>query len=78
MVLAGIGCDPEVSRYGARWRMAEYARALPDAEREALRDAFVASLRAEGVLGTMPNVVANRVNGQLDVNGARWIGCDPR
>ena len=58
MVLVGMGCDPEVARYGLRWR-------LP-AE---LNGSFQPPLVASGVVGTMPNIVANRINVQLDLAG---------
>ncbi|HEY2948370.1 MAG TPA: beta-ketoacyl synthase N-terminal-like domain-containing protein [Micromonosporaceae bacterium] len=58
MVLVGMGADPEVARYGARWRA--------PAE---LRDGITPVLRSAGVLGTMPNLVANRLNAFLDVAG---------
>ncbi|WP_405719304.1 beta-ketoacyl synthase N-terminal-like domain-containing protein [Streptomyces sp. NBC_01537] len=58
MVLVGMGCDPEVARYHARWRAAD-----------GQADAYAPPLDAAGVLGTMPNVVANRLNAQLDLAG---------
>ncbi|MGE0454664.1 MAG: beta-ketoacyl synthase N-terminal-like domain-containing protein [Vicinamibacteria bacterium] len=56
-VLVGMQCDAEVARYGARWRN-------PGAG-----DAFVAALHAPGVVGTMPNISANRLNSQFDLAG---------
>ncbi|WP_073839326.1 beta-ketoacyl synthase N-terminal-like domain-containing protein [Micromonospora sp. CB01531] len=58
MVLVGMGTDPEVARYGARWRSPA-----------GTRDAVAPALRSAGVLGTMPNIVANRLNAFLDVAG---------
>src|SRR5207248_3721925 len=55
MTLVGMGCDAEVARYGARWR--------------AGTDAFTAPLTSAGVVGTMPNIVANRLNAQFDLTG---------
>jgi acyl transferase domain-containing protein/3-hydroxymyristoyl/3-hydroxydecanoyl-(acyl carrier protein) dehydratase/1-acyl-sn-glycerol-3-phosphate acyltransferase len=66
-VLVGMGCDPEVSRYGARWRLA--AEGVDAASLAKARDAIVPVLNAAGVVGTMPNIPANRINGQLDVAG---------
>ncbi|MGW1024025.1 beta-ketoacyl synthase N-terminal-like domain-containing protein [Streptomyces sp. NPDC002577] len=63
MVLVGMGCDPEVARYHARWRASAWAG---DGD---IGDAFAPPLDAAGVLGTMPNVVANRINAQLDLAG---------
>jgi len=76
-VLVGMGCDPEIARYGARWRLPDWADAWgaavgvsPDAAwLEAARDAFAPTLEAAGVVGTMPNVPANRVNRQLGAAG---------
>ncbi len=62
MVLVGMGCDPEVARYGARWR-APFMDGRPE------REAFTPVLRSAGVLGTMPNIVANRLNAFLDLAG---------
>lgn len=56
-VYAGMGCDPEVARYGARWRATEN------------RDDIVGPLGPSGVLGTMPNIVANRISSQWDCGG---------
>ena len=65
-VLIGMGCDAEVSRYGARWRLANEG----DAEwLKAARDGIVPVLQSPGVLGTMPNIPANRINSQLDLAG---------
>jgi acyl transferase domain-containing protein len=66
-VLVGMGCDAEVSRYGARWRLAEQLSA-PGALAKA-RDGVVPVLQSAGVVGTMPNMPANRLNTQLDLAG---------
>ncbi|MET0492717.1 MAG: beta-ketoacyl synthase N-terminal-like domain-containing protein, partial [Actinoplanes sp.] len=55
MVVAGMGTDPEVCRYPVA------RRAAPGAEGDELTGA--------DVLGTMPNLVANRLNVQLDLGG---------
>lgn len=57
-VLVGMQCDSEIARYGARWREGE-AR-------------FAPVLKSAGVLGTMPNIPANRLNAQLDVRGPSY------
>src|SRR4030095_10524990 len=62
MVLVGMGCDPEVARYGARWR-APYRPEPGDPE------SFAPTLRSAGVVGTMPNIIANRLNAHLDLAG---------
>ena len=73
-VYVGMGTDPEVARYGARWRLAEWGSALPlDASDQdglaAARDGVVDVLESAGVIGSMPNIVANRLNRQLDLAG---------
>lgn len=55
MVVVGMGTDPEVCRYPVQ------RRAAPEAEGPPLSGAQV--------LGTMPNLVANRVNVQLGLGG---------
>lgn len=70
-VFVGMEPDPEVARWGTRWRLAEAAReAGASAEwlKEA-RDAVVPVLEAAAVVGTMPNVPANRLSSQLDLGG---------
>ena len=73
-VLIGMGCDAEVARYGARWRLATRADAAssevvaPDWLQTA-RDSIVPVLQSAGVLGTMPNIPANRITSQLDLAG---------
>ncbi|MDX3633215.1 beta-ketoacyl synthase N-terminal-like domain-containing protein [Streptomyces europaeiscabiei] len=70
MVLVGMGCDPEVARYIARWRIPELLAENTDPDRvRALRDAVRAPQSASAVVGTMPNVVANRISAQLDLTG---------
>ena len=70
-IIVGMGADPEVARYGARWRVAEHARAwnLSAEQVPAVRDSLVPRLESAGVLGTMPNIPANRVSSQLDLCG---------
>ncbi|MEF9915409.1 beta-ketoacyl synthase N-terminal-like domain-containing protein [Streptomyces sp. P5-A9] len=73
MVLAGMGCDPEVARYGARWRvgprLADIGTPADPGTLEELRTAFTAPLTSAAVIGTMPNIVANRLSAQLDLAG---------
>src|SRR5690606_23376352 len=54
-VIVGMGCDPEVTRFGLRWR-------APDR----VSSDFCPPLTTAGVVGTMPNVPANRLNVQVD------------
>ncbi len=70
-VYVGMGTDPEAARFGVRWRMATRARswgASPEWIATA-RDAIGPVLDAPSVLGTMPNIVANRLNSQFDLAG---------
>lgn len=75
-VLVGMQCDAAVARYGARWRLAEWAAGalrseiVDAAALERARDAFAHPLTAAGVLGTMPNLCANRLNSQFDAQAA--------
>ncbi|GAF70096.1 unnamed protein product, partial [marine sediment metagenome] len=84
-VFVGMGCDPEVARYGLRWRLAEWAPALEldgrasargegqgEGEGDGLdraRDGIIGVLESASVLGTMPNIIANRLNRTLDLGG---------
>jgi len=76
-VFVGMGADPEVARYGARWRLAEWSEAWgrstgttpSEGWLSKARDAVLPKLEAAGVVGTMPNIPANRINSQLDVAG---------
>ena len=71
MVLVGMNCDVEVARHATRVRAAGWlTRVEPvDVPAEAVADTFSAPLGATGVLGTMPNLVANRINAVLDLAG---------
>ena len=70
-IYVGMGTDPEAARFGARWRAA--SSEPPGDDRSAritrTRDAIGPVLTAAGVLGAMPNLVANRVNSQYDAAG---------
>ncbi|MGW8671213.1 beta-ketoacyl synthase N-terminal-like domain-containing protein [Streptomyces niveus] len=73
MVVVGMGVDPEVARAGARWRLPHWLEqaglgATPESA-ELARDAFVPPMTAEGVVGSLPNLVANRISTQLDLAG---------
>lgn len=80
MVLIGSGSDPEVARYGARWRLAEWAEQWANAVGvdadadwiDAARDTIVDVLQSAGVVGNMPNIPANRLNSQFDVAGPSY------
>jgi 3-oxoacyl-(acyl-carrier-protein) synthase/3-hydroxymyristoyl/3-hydroxydecanoyl-(acyl carrier protein) dehydratase len=66
-----VGCqsDPEVCRYGARWRLAGWYADRGEAAVQALRDGVVPVLESPGVVGNMPNIPANRISSQLDLGG---------
>ncbi|MEV7098340.1 beta-ketoacyl synthase N-terminal-like domain-containing protein [Amycolatopsis sp. NPDC051045] len=73
MVLVGMGCDPEVVRNAARWRVPSWLAegGAPDevADDPAARDVFAPPFTSAGVVGTMPNIVTNRLNSQFDLAG---------
>lgn len=73
MVVIGMGVDPEVARAGARWRVPHWLEraglATAPESADLVRDAFVPPMTAEGVVGTLPNLVANRISTQLDLAG---------
>ncbi len=70
-VWVGMGCDSEIARYGARWRTAEWAETLGGGAEWArdVAEQFAPGLTSSAVVGTMPNIPANRVNAQLNVMG---------
>ncbi|MGH8030524.1 MAG: beta-ketoacyl synthase N-terminal-like domain-containing protein, partial [Arenimonas sp.] len=66
-VFVGMEPDPEVARYGLRWRLAQ-----PGVDATWLaqaRDAVVPALESAAVIGTMPNIPANRLSSQFDLAG---------
>lgn len=67
--LIGMQCDAEITRWGLRWRLATY---FPEADSQWLmqaQDAVMPALQAADIVGTLPNVVANRFNAQFDFKG---------
>ncbi|MBX2797451.1 MAG: polyketide synthase dehydratase domain-containing protein [Myxococcales bacterium] len=68
-VLLGSQSDPEVCRYGARWRLADWFAHAGDAWVAEARDGVVPVLQSAGVVGNMPNIPANRIGSQLDLGG---------
>ena len=67
-IYVGMGADVAVSGYGLRWRLGARTGAT-GAALDALRDAVIPALKAENVVGTMPNIPANRLSVQLDAGG---------
>ncbi|MEV8476280.1 beta-ketoacyl synthase N-terminal-like domain-containing protein [Streptomyces sp. NPDC051173] len=72
-VVVGAGVDPQVGRHVARlridglWQRAGLSR--PPGEAAVLRDAFAPPGTAATGMGAMMNIVANRINSQLDLTG---------
>ncbi len=67
-IYVGMGTDAQAARFGTRWRIgADRDGDDPTLGRE--RDLISPPLTAAGVLGTMPNLVANRLNSQHDLGG---------
>jgi len=64
-VLMGMGCDAEVARRGLGVRLAGLCG--PEASVD-----LGPPLTAAGVIGTMPNIVANRFNAQFDWRGPSY------
>ncbi|GAA2105342.1 beta-ketoacyl synthase N-terminal-like domain-containing protein [Actinomadura alba] len=72
MVLVGAGCDPEQARYLARWRLPDRVEHMDPAQVPALQSAFAPALNASAVVGSMLNIVANRINAQFDLGGPSY------
>jgi acyl transferase domain-containing protein len=70
-VFIGMGTDPTVARYGARWRLPQRAAALGASAdwARAVADQLAPPLQSAAVLGTMPNLPANRISFQLGLGG---------
>ncbi|MBK6407589.1 MAG: hypothetical protein IPF66_22775 [Holophagales bacterium] len=70
-IFVGMEPDPEVARWGTRWRLARTARETGASAEwlRSARDAVVPVLEAAAVVGTMPNIPANRLSSQLDLGG---------
>ena len=76
-----MGCDPEIARYSVRWRLDEWAKILA-AQGQPISEYMDSRLRkrrwflcceAAGVVGTMPNIPANRINTQLNCLGPSFV-----
>jgi acyl transferase domain-containing protein/3-hydroxymyristoyl/3-hydroxydecanoyl-(acyl carrier protein) dehydratase/1-acyl-sn-glycerol-3-phosphate acyltransferase len=70
-VFVGMEPDGEIGRWGTRWRLARTARenGAPDGWLSKARDGVAPRLEAATVVGTMPNIPANRLSSQLDLAG---------
>lgn len=63
----GMGTDGFVTRWGLRWR--RFGVDTFDTSLNVSADDVAPGLRAEHVVGTMPNIVANRLGVQVDAAG---------
>lgn len=75
-VFIGTDVEPEISRYGLRWRFPELASEDPErmlqineAWLKGLSAVLVSKLEPAGVTGTMPNIPAHRINVKHDLQG---------
>ncbi len=70
-VYVGYQCDPAIARWGARWRARSHAEALGEGTEwsEVAADVFAPPLEAPHVVGSLPNIPANRLSSQLDLQG---------
>lgn len=75
-VFIGTDVEPEIARYGLRWRFPELASEDPERMLQmtepwlrGLDDVLVTKLEPAGVTGTMPNIPAHRINVRHDLQG---------
>ncbi|MBM5816765.1 MAG: beta keto-acyl synthase [Cyanobacteria bacterium K_Offshore_surface_m2_239] len=69
----GADIDPAAARHGCRWRLETLlGRAVSERERQAV----ALPLEAAGVVGTMPNMPANRLNNLLGLGGPGFVISD--
>lgn len=70
-LFVGMGADNQIARYGLRWSLEEWAALMKrdQAWLDEARATVLPTLTAAGVLGTMPNIPANRLNSQFDFTG---------
>ncbi|MFZ2630341.1 MAG: beta-ketoacyl synthase N-terminal-like domain-containing protein [Desulfosalsimonadaceae bacterium] len=78
-VFVGMGCDCEVTRSGMCWRLPQFVcdwlqtnKITPKMKDwiEFVKDDQINPAReASAILGAMPNIVANRINSQFDIEG---------
>ena len=73
-IFTGMEVDPEITRYGIRWRLEELLRARGEVPGEswlkATRDSFTPALEGPArIVGNMPSMVANRLNSQFNIGG---------
>lgn len=69
-VFTGMEVDPGITRYGVRWRLAELLGGQPEWLDE-VRDGIIPALDGPAaILGSMPNMPANRLNSQFNFSGS--------
>jgi acyl transferase domain-containing protein/3-hydroxymyristoyl/3-hydroxydecanoyl-(acyl carrier protein) dehydratase/1-acyl-sn-glycerol-3-phosphate acyltransferase len=69
----GADIDPAAARHGCRWRLESFlGRAVSEQECQTV----AMPLEAAGVVGTMPNMPANRLNNLLDIGGPGFVISD--
>jgi len=79
-VLVGMGCDGEVSRSAACWRLPQWAKDWAKDSHCSNMKEWVARVRdginpvrkAPAILGAMPNIIANRICSQFDLGGSSF------
>ncbi|MCP4674116.1 MAG: beta-ketoacyl synthase [Deltaproteobacteria bacterium] len=80
-VFIGMGADAEINRYSLRWRLADLLREgsieVGPKWMEEARKSIVPTLEAAAVVGTMPNIPANRLNSSYDYQGQSFtVSCE--
>lgn len=70
-VLVGMQCDADICRFSLRWRLEELLKGtnISQQDIEILKNQIIEPLNASHVIGSMPNIVANRINQQYDFQG---------
>ena len=73
-IFTGMEVDPEITRYGVRWRREELLRARGEDPLEpwlaATRESITPALEGPArIVGNMPSMVANRLNSQFNIEG---------
>lgn len=71
-VYVGMGCDAEIARYTARWRVPNWTNTFSPETVQTIQDAFHTPIVAAGVIGVLANMPANRISSQFDIKGASF------
>lgn len=76
-VLIGMQCDPEIARCGLSWRLPTLLHDHDSSWIANARAAIRPPLQAADIIGTMPNIVSNRINQQYDFKAPSFsISCE--